>query len=74
MQRKIRHSPNLWEILCGKKTCKLTPAASGLINRNYYSFNKYLLTLYYIPDSLLGAENNRVNKADEIPLFIELTF
>lgn len=58
----------------GKKLRKLPPAVAGLINRNCYSFNKYLLIFYYIPDSLLDAENNRINKANEMPLFIELTF
>lgn len=69
MQRKIRYSPNLSGMPCEKQTCKLTLNVSGFINRNYCSSGKYLLILYCIPDSFLGADNNRVNKEDEMPLF-----
>lgn len=33
------------------------------------SFNKYLLTIYYVPDSILNTEDSAVSKVEEKPLW-----
>lgn len=39
-----------------------------------HSFNKYLLSTYYVPGTVLYAEDTPVNKRDKVPDFLELMF
>lgn len=39
-----------------------------------HSFNKYLLSTYYLPGTVLYAEDTPVNKRDKVPAFLELMF
>lgn len=37
------------------------------------SMDKYLLSTYYVPGSILGPGEILVNKTDEVPFLMELT-
>ena len=39
-----------------------------------HSFNRYLLSSYYVPGPTLGTEGMAVNKTGQIPALRELTF
>lgn len=39
-----------------------------------YSFNRYLLSAFYVPGIFLGSGDTRVYKTDKVPFLKELTY